>query len=158
MKSHGRDAKVADSHGSWSGSMARGFLVAVLSSVSWGIGNTITKYSADKYSTGHGTSAVIDVSLANYIGGCITLLVVSWLINERRKSHEAGPSLTVTPRKNMIIPAFMKACNTYAFVASVALVSAGTAATLENLNVLWTTIFTSIVARKFLHWSWFLSA
>ena len=116
------------------------------------------KYSADKYSSSHGTSAVIDISLANYIGGCAALLIISIALHQLKRRRGSAKKLTYIPRLKMVRPAFLKALNAYTFVASVGLMSAGAAATLESLNVLWTAVLTSIITRKLLNRSWMVSA
>ncbi|MCA1607343.1 MAG: hypothetical protein LC775_18180, partial [Acidobacteria bacterium] len=50
-----------------------------------------------------------------------------------------------------------KGVNTYAYVGSVALISAAAAATIENLHVVWTAIFVSLLQRRVLAGSWFIN-
>jgi len=158
MKSSHPDTEVPENASRKTTALLRGFTIALLASVSWGVGNTVLQYSTEKYTSNSSNSAVIDIALANYIGGCAALLLISLVLHQFRRSRGTAESLSYSPRPKMVVPAFFKSLNTYSFVASVALISAAAAATLENLNVLWTALIISIIARKLLNWSWFTSA
>lgn len=137
----------------------RGFSVAILAALTWAAGNVVTQYSAERYKIGSPASAIVDISLANYIGGSVTIVVLSLIIHTYKKRRGAAQRLTSFGYgKRFVLPAIFKGINTYAFVAAVALVSSATAATVENLHVLWTAVLVSVLQRKLLAPSWFVGA
>ena len=134
-----------------------GFCLAILASASWGIGGVITKYSAEKYPVGSGSTAVADIGLANYVSGTATVLLFTFVAHLFLKRSGSGTahSLAIHKPFKISIAAFFKGANTYAFTAAVALISAAAATIVENLNVLWTALLVSVIGRRVLSVSWF---
>jgi drug/metabolite transporter (DMT)-like permease len=134
-----------------------GFLISILASISWAGGNVLSRYTASAYSGD--ISAIVDISLANYVSGTIFIVVVSALLHIfGGDRHVAFSWAAFAPRQLPYLAALFKAANTYFFVAAVMFVNAAIATTLENLHVLWTAIIVSLIGRALLDKSWLLSA
>jgi drug/metabolite transporter (DMT)-like permease len=140
------------------GTVLGGFVTAIGASLFWGVGNVVTRYAAEGAYTKGRSGAVVDIALANYLSGCVTIFVLGYVLHLsfRRREAFAGTSIFAKPG-HLLLAALSKGINTYVFVASVALVSAGVAATLENFHIVWTAIFASLLFKTKLPRAWIVS-
>src|SRR5687768_12279131 len=69
--------------------MLRGFATAVLAALFWGVGNVLTKYSAHHYDVATSAGPIVDIALANYLSGALTVSLLAWLLH---RYHGTGAS------------------------------------------------------------------
>jgi drug/metabolite transporter (DMT)-like permease len=135
-----------------------GFLTALAASLFWGVGNFVTAYSVKAFAVKSSPRATLDISLANYASGSITIGLIG--IAAMLARHTAREELTVLRQfwtGRVALAALFKGINTYAFCASLAFVSSSVAATVENLYLVWAGIFASIASQLIPKVTWLIS-
>lgn len=131
-----------------------GNVAAFVAGISWGIGNYITKYSADKLGQTNYTS-LIEIGFWNFLGGFLFLFIFRRLWQRFDMPEENRETLTL---KSMLSDgrirlALCKAANTIFFVLAIAYIPAADAALLENTHVVWITIAAVILGWVRVHLS-----
>ena len=111
-----------------------GFFVSICSALSWGVGNAVTRWSADKY-----PAAAFDIIVLKYLLAGAALLVVGGMLMARGRQRLHRPDFKVG-NKWFLWSVVFKSLDAYLFVVAVTMIPATTVATFENLHVVWTAI------------------
>jgi drug/metabolite transporter (DMT)-like permease len=118
-------------------SATAGFLYALTAAACWSIGNVAMRITAATH-----PSASFDIAVLNYVTGAVGLLVLARALAWRRGEAWQWPSIE-NPLKFGLV-ALGKGVNTYSWILAVTLITAGSAATLENMHVTWTILVLAI--------------
>lgn len=127
-----------------------GFGLALLSSLTWGAGNVVTRWTAAQLPT---TS--FDIAVLKYLLAGAFLVLAGVVIKQRRQpTADAGLFRPALDRR-FLTASFIKGINTYSWILAATLIPAGSVATSENMHVVWTTLILAIVFGRDIPGSWF---
>ena len=124
-----------------------GFITAIAAGFVWAVENVITRYTVKEFS-----NVGFEVAFIQYTAAAVALFILSVLFGSLKK-----PQATEIARVSFWGASIFKGLNTYFWVISAALISAGFAATLENLHIVWTLIFVSLFITHSLPKGWLIS-
>jgi len=130
--------------------LINGFGLAILAGLIWGLGNAVTRYTTIDY-----PHASFDISFVKYIMAGLFLLCFGFFWDKTKRSkvslYAAG---NVFRGYRSYIAMTAKAADSYLWIYSTAFISAGLAASLENLHIAWSLLFAVIILRQNIVVTW----
>ena len=134
-----------------------GFLLALAAAFVWGSGNAVTRYSAEPY-----PNSVAEIAFIHYFCGAISLIFIGFAIRSQSDAGKADNKVFQLKRvllnPGLYLAAAFKSLNAYSWIFAVTLISAGLAATLENLHVIWTAIIIILFTGQRISGNWLWNA
>jgi drug/metabolite transporter (DMT)-like permease len=121
-----------------------GIGLALAAALFWGIGNSITRWSAVK-----DQNTSFDIALLKYLVAGFFLILCGLLMKnisgEKFSFSRFRNSINIS---NLIFASLAKGSNLYSWILAVTMTSAGIVATLENLHVMWTVAVLVLSGKK----------
>lgn len=139
--------------------IALGFTVAVVASFFWGAGNAVSRYTLTQISEHSRYQAVVDVALIQYVGATSLILLIAFVcaLFSKEQKRLQRPLFAKSWGK-FFVATFFKGASAYVWIASLVFITAGPAATLQNLHILWTALFIAIIGNVAMPKSWVAGA
>jgi drug/metabolite transporter (DMT)-like permease len=114
-------------------SVVKGFVYVLAAALCWSISNILLRITALKL-----PSATFDIAVLNYLVASVALIASAWVISRVRRQPFRLPPLKSVGKFWLVAAA--NGLNTYAWILSVGIISAASAATLEGLHVVFTVL------------------
>ena len=131
-----------------------GFLFAIAASSIWGIGNVVTRWSAERI-----PSASYDIAVIKYLAAGFLLLLIGLFAFPQKDSVKGQLRLWFAQNtKFLFLAAVLKGLNTYVWILGVTYVPAGIVATFENMHVIWLALLLMTFFKERLAPSWIIGA
>ena len=130
----------------------KGFFVAIFAGFVWGAGNVVTRYTVRDY-----PEASFDVSFVKYLMAGSFLVGMAMVARQGTRARLAPFDRSVFRQPSTFVGAVAKGLDSYFWILSAALVTAGIAATLENMHILWTLGIVTILSKETVPREWLVS-
>lgn len=151
---NGRSLEKADVPERMISTLGAGFSLAFCAAFFWGVGNAVTKWSADRF-----PSAVFEFSFLKYLVAASFLFVIAFIHRcATGRSIKTFKFLIGTDMRILFAAALVKGLNIYFWILSSTLSSASLTATLENMHVIWTALILFLILGYKLPKNWFVSS
>ena len=134
----------------WVPRLYLGFGIALLSALTWGTGNVVTRWTSAQL-----PRTSFDIAVLKYVLAGIFLIISGFIIKQRHEEQPSGVSYRPKLNNRFMTAAFFKGINTYSWILASTLIPAGFVATLENLHVVWTSLLLIIVFARDIPGTWF---
>ncbi|MEO1530468.1 MAG: EamA family transporter [Planctomycetota bacterium] len=131
--------------------LAEGFAVALAAAFFWGIGNTASKWTIERYPL-----SAFDVSFLKYLSAGILLAIAG--VGYKLITKAPGnflPSEFLSFSRRYRYAAIAKGLNIYFWLLAAAYSSASLTAALENLHIFWTSLLLTLTLGANLPRNWF---
>ncbi|AUJ69331.1 EamA family transporter [Pseudoalteromonas sp. NC201] len=124
--------------------MLSGFLITLLASFFWGLGNTITRWSMAKL-----PNASYEITFVKYISASCFLFAVGFAIRKISSNKgEIFPSLKSINLNYFLLAALAKGLSMYFWLLAVTQSNASLVAALENMHVVWTALILFLLMKN----------
>lgn len=139
--------------GIWIPRVYIGFGLAILSALTWGAGNVVTRWTAAQL-----PETSFDIAVLKYVLAGLFLVSMGLILQVRQTGPPDRATYRPAVNQRFASAAFFKGVNTYSWILASTLIPAGSVATLENLHVVWTTILLALVFGRKVPGSWIAGA